>query len=338
MQKSLLALLAFLSFLGCLPLADNQSTPTFDLQPPVLEKVLTTEATTICLQFNKEAFLSSQEIEFQPALSLKETRDGDKVLTIALSAAMQIGQEYSLKLTVQDKNGNTNTVLARFYGHNPSIPRLLLNEFTTQGSTTHPDLVELKILSDGNMGGLTFYHGTKTSFAYRFIFPAFDVKAGDFILIHVKPQNIPAEVDETTAKTISGGLDASPTAFDFWVRDGSGLSGNNGIIAVYTQPEGEIIDAVIYSNRSSDSDSNYRGFGSKNFMEQADELVASGGWQPALSLIRPEDAINPDPSTATRSICRASSGVDTDTKSDFHIVPTKKSSFGAENCDEVYEP
>ena len=337
MPKHFLALLAFLCP-GCLPLADNQSTPNFDLQPPVLEKVFTTAPNVLSLQFNKEVFLSNEAVEFQPALSLSETEDGAKVLTLKLSSAMQIGQEYSLKLAVQDKNGNTNTVVARFYGHNPAIPCLLLNEFTTQGNSTHPDLVELKILSDGNMGGLTFYHGTKTSFAYRFIFPAFAVKAGEFILIHVKPQNIPAEVNETTDKTASGGLDASPEAFDLWVKDGSGLSGNNGIIAVYTQPDGDLIDAVLYSNRNSDSDSNYRGFGSTSFMKQADELVTSGGWQPALSLIRPEDAVNPDPSTATRSICRASSGRDTNTKDDFHIVPTKKSSFGRENCDEIYEP
>ena len=66
------------------------------------------------------------------------------------------------------------------------------------------------------------------------------------------------------------------------------------------------------------------------------ELVAHGGWSISGQSVCPEDAVNPDGSTGTRSICRASVPSDTDTASDWHIVPTRGSTFGEENSDQVY--
>ena len=47
----------------------------------------------------------------------------------------------------------------QFYGFNARVPRLLINEFTPRGSGNHPDLVELKTLTAGNMGGVVLYLG-----------------------------------------------------------------------------------------------------------------------------------------------------------------------------------
>ena len=53
--------------------------------------------------------------------------------------------------------------------------------------------------------------------------------------------------------------------------------------------------------------------------------------------VRPEDGVDPEGSTGTRSICRAA-GEDTDTRRVWHIVPTRQASFGRENSQEVYIP
>ena len=68
------------------------------------------------------------------------------------------------------------------------------------------------------------------------------------------------------------------------------------------------------------------------------ELASVGGWKTAGDEPAPEDAVNPDGSTSTRSMCRWSSGEDTGAAADWHIVPTRGSTFGATNSDEVYVP
>ena len=53
--------------------------------------------------------------------------------------------------------------------------------------------------------------------------------------------------------------------------------------------------------------------------------------------IVPEDAVNPDGTTGTRTLCRNPASVDTDGNADWHIVPTRGASPGAPNTDEVHE-
>jgi hypothetical protein len=232
--------------------------------------------------------------------------------------------------------------LLPFYGFNAELPGIIINEFTTQGSTTHPDIVELLVTAGGNTAGLWIVEGTTDFPEQGICLPGCRIAEDDYILIHFKPQGIPEEVDETGSElTVSGGQDASDNARDFWVERGSGLSGNNGVIAVYSAPGGALIDGVLYSNRTSESDENYFGFGSIRMLEKALQLHAQKGWiGTAENGYRPmpEDAINPEDSTATRSICRMSIPGDTNDKEDWHIVPTSSSTFGEINNDDIYTP
>jgi len=67
-------------------------------------------------------------------------------------------------------------------------------------------------------------------------------------------------------------------------------------------------------------------------------LADQEGWEPSDFDIIPEDGINPDNSTATRSMCRISPDTDTDSRDDWYIVPTGKSTFGEINFAGVYTP
>ncbi len=100
-------------------------------------------------------------------------------------------------------------------------------------------------------------------------------------------------------------------------------------------PEGS---SITTRTRTSASDSLYRGFGSAATLARAEELVRQGGWIATEQAIRPEDAVNPEAGTATRSLCRGSDSQDSDTAADWHIVPTRGSTFGTANSDERYVP
>jgi hypothetical protein len=252
---------------------------------------------------------------------------------------------------VEDEAKNSLHFLARFYGFNGDVPDLLINEFTTRGTGNHPDAVELYVVRGGNMGGVVLYEGTPGNCDDRLVFPAFEVASGDFLVVHFKPEGIAGEIDETTATDLSGGLDASDRAYDFWVPEGAGISGNNGVVSCYDRPGGLVLDGVLYSNRSSASDEKYWGFGTRDSWERAQELAADGGWLITGARVRPEDAVDPEGSTGTRSICRSPAAVpaesatgndppplDTDSAADWYIVPTLGFTFGEENSDEIYSP
>jgi hypothetical protein len=308
-----------------------------DLRPPGIENVSVTGPGSLVIAFDEEAGLDAGTLRIEPALQVREVSPPG--LTVSVGVDTQVpGLEYHLEATARDGRGNSTTFLAVFYGFNPRVPRVIVNEFTPRGSTDHPDLIELKVLTDGDMGGLVLYTGTPSNFDARLVFPSFEVRRGSFILVHCRPSGDPAEVDETGDPDVSRGIDASPSARDFWLRGGQGLGGNNGVISVYERPGGPLIDGLLYSNRTSDSDERYRGFGTSDVLERAEELVRDGGWRIAGALVAPEDALDPEGSTATRSICRSSMSADTDGRGDWHIVPTRGSTFGADNSDEAYAP
>ncbi len=328
--------LSTLLLLGCDPLSGVRHMAGLDLAPPVLLEIRTLDSSAIEISFSEPVRLEAEDLAIDPALTITSVRyEGN---TVIIDVRDQIpGTEYTLVMTAEDSNRNSIQAVTRFYGYNPQIPELKINELTTRGSSSHPDKVELRVGRDGNMGGVALYQGTPGNYKDRLVFPAFTVRTGEFVVVHFKPQGVPEEIDETEAKDQSGGLDASDTAYDFWVKGGTGISGNNGVLSLYDRPGGGVLDGVLYSNRTSWSDERYLGFGTRDSMERALELAAEKAWQTEQAQVRPEDGVNPDGSTATRSLCRRR-GADTDSRHDWYIVPTRKASFGKENCEEIYVP
>jgi hypothetical protein len=321
---------------GCGP-GPGPRAPEVDLRPPSVLAVRPLSGVQVSLEFDEEARVAAAKVRISPDLVVTEVSGPATVVTVGCSPQVP-GSPYVLEAEAEDARGNSATFLAEFYGFNPRVPRAVVNEFIARGTDTHPDAAEIKILSDGNMGGVVLYEGTPGSFGDRIVFPAFEVRQGDFLVVHFKPSGDPSELDEAEDRTLSGGLDASEAAFDFWVDGGDGIGGNNGVLSLYASPCGAIVDGVLYSNRTSQSDENYGGFGTAETLARAEELARDGGWRIAGERVAPEDALNPEGSTGTRSLCRSSAGGDTDGAADWHIVPTRGASLGRENSDEVWVP
>jgi hypothetical protein len=333
---------------GCAPLEDTVYFADQDFTPPSMVSIEATGPTTIVARFTEDTTAETAHVSAELG-EVKANADGPEV-TFETERAGEIGRPYQLEAVVADGAGNTMSFVETVYGFNPDVPTVIINELTTQGSGNHPDVVELRLRSAGNLGGLTLYAGAPGEHDGRLVFPAVELPAEAYIVVHFKPEGLPEEMDELDDRTASGGLDASDTGWDFWVPGGTGISGNNGAVSLYAQPGGRLIDAIVYSNRTSDSDERYRGFGSKKALAMVDRVAADGGWVPppgagtgappasTAPRLAPEDAVDPEDSTATRSISRGSDGADTDTKADWHITPTSGYTFGGPNTDEVYEP
>lgn len=329
-----------LTAISCAPLPPIPFVTDADLAAPLVTDLRLASPLELEVAFDEPVSVVSGPHGSESVGEVSVRSDGEPApaVTFRFEEAPSPEREHHVEAQVADEAGNHLRFVARFYGQNPLLPAMVINELTTQGSGNHPDLVEIRVLTDGNLAGACVYEGVPGNWEQRLVFPSLDVVAGDYVVVHFRPEGIPEEVNETAVRDASGGLDASPEAWDFWVEGGTGLSGNNGAISLCENPLGGYIDAVLYSNRTSDSDERYRGFGSTKVMNRADALAAAGEWTYSGEAVAPEDAVDPDPSTGTRSMARGSDGEDTNSRLDWHITPTRGLTPGTVNTDEVYEP
>jgi len=261
----------------------------------------------------------------------------ENLLSLLFTDSQNPGQLYDCRTEVFDDHGNSLTLFFRFYGWNPDVPAMVINEFNPQGSGNNPDSVEILVLESGNLAGAELTIGTRSHNSGSFLFPNCPVTEGDFIILHCRPEGIEEEVNEVEFKDVSGGLLAHDDAWDFWFKEDSGISGSNGVLALYSHPLGPLLDAAAYSERNSQDYENYGGWTSST-RPMIDELILQGGWILTDGDIPPETAISSSRTTATRSLCRNSNSQDTNSGSDWHTVPTGGKSFGEINTDEEYTP
>ncbi len=282
---------------------------------PQLVDVIPVDSTTILFTFD--------EFVFRPYISLDKQYKGstcrvsENNLIVQLTYPLDVMRETKVYLTVRDFMNNSTTIEVPVYGINHRVPELIINEFTTKGSSAHPDRVELKVLSNGNLAGVTLYQGLFFNHSHAFSFPSIEVKKGDYVVVQYQ------QIVEEKPLLFYGGAD--------------GLGGNNGIISLYNSPYDDIKDVVLYSNRTSDSDESYGGFGTREVYDQVLELTCTNEWTHA-GVIIPENAINSELSTATRSCNRKEGESDTNTKNDWYITETSGATFGNENNTVIYSP
>ena len=329
----------YLSILySCAPIDSKPVDMDHNIASPKITQFKIIESKKIEFMFSKNISASPSSFDVYPALGDISCEIYEGILIINFSKEQAPGVEYFIKGRVKDNHGNSLSFSTKFYGFNPRVPGIVINEFNTTNSGNNREKVELFIHKAGNMAGVVYYAGCGCINDHELIFPPIEVFAGEYIVIHARPQGIPEEINETGAKDESGGLGATPNARDFWVKGGTGLSTNNGALAVFSSPGGIILDAVLYSNRTSSSDERYRGFGSTNMLHKAECIAEKNEWLFEGLRITPEDCIDSSRSTATRSMCRNSKSDDTNTKHDWHIVPTSGHTFGRVNSDAVYTP
>jgi hypothetical protein len=273
---------------------------------------------TATYRFDEMIFCSPDDFRIgSDENSVQSVTTYEEELKITFTRPLVPGFRIVVEGRVSDQFGNTLTFSCGVWGFNARVPEVLINEFTTKGSSTNPDRVELLVLSDGNLAGLTLYDGLSESFDSECILPAYEVTKGDRLII---------EYSECLRKEHPIEFYGGPV----------GLGANNGVITLYDSPDGSIVDAVLYSNRSSASDTTYGGFGTSKVQQRALLLEESGQWD--AKPIVPEAGIDSTYSTATRSFCRTENAPDTDSRNDWHIVPTSKASFGYPNSPDIHEP
>jgi len=290
-----------------------------DWDPMVLERVAVTAAHRVSFAFNKPVFIN--EARFDPPVTLAESYWEEGILHLVTEELLEAGEEYWLDAIIRDDAGNLASMLVNFYGLNENMPELLINEFVARGSGNNPDFVELRMMSSGNLGGITVYNGSPSQWTSRVVLPTEEVAAGDLIVIHFRE-----------------GRREIPGVLNIHVPDGTGLPTTSGGITVTAFPDGPLLNAVLWSDRTYDPASDRRGFGTAAQLRIFEEVVALGGWSVRGDYVVPDDGIDPDGHTATRSINRYNDGRNTDSPADWYIVATSEASPGQQNSVILHKP
>jgi hypothetical protein len=249
------------------------------------------------------------------------------------------GREYRLEGRVADPGGNSLGFFLGFFGFNPRLPEILINEVRTDSSSPQCDAVELFARRGGNLGGLCLCSGVKGDYDWRYVFPGIEVGEGEYVVLHLKADESGAGRDELGANLgESGGTEASESGRDLWYPGQEGLAKANGVLCLYENPAGSLLDACLYSDRRADSDAEYGGFGSEKMRLRVQSAVADSGWLCSGGAPRPEDCVPSAGTTETRTLCRDSRSSDTNSRSDWHVAQTRGASLGRANGEARYEP
>ncbi len=320
MNRTILTVLLFcLNLFTACPVAQSERVENYfigrDRQAPVLLSLDTSDERTVRVEFDEP--ISSCVAKTVDADPLEAALDERKVL-ITLPEVLPPGENIHLSVRVADRAGNTTTLSRQVSGINTRLPRLRLNEFTSKGTATQPDRIELAVLSDGNMAGVHLYDGMYLNHTSLFVFPSYEVNTGDYVVLQY---------------SVEENLHDHP---HFFYAGEEGLGGNNGVISVYRNSTPDIIDALPYSDRSNDSDTEYGGFGTAQVFQEVQELEQYHLWE--SEPITPENSVRSDHTTSTRSINRREDGETAFNAEQWYTVPTSSLSFSQTNCIEQYSP
>jgi len=262
---------------------------------------------------------------FSRELKYQEPGKG-KTITVSLEENLESGPPLTADFLVKDAYGNKIEKQVLFSSTASPAPALQINELRTEysGAKFKAEFIELKMLSDGNLDALRVYAvGNKEPLVY--IFPPVKVKAGEYVVLHLRKLEESCKDEKGDRLDESGGTDSSPTARDFWVPGKDKLL--HKIDAVYVLDQNDwVLDAVMIAENS---DSWLK---KEAFPTTADFLFSQGAWKSQSGTVAcAADAVNSSKTTATRSISRKEFAENTHTAADWYVTATSGVTPGQPN-------
>jgi len=161
-------------------------------------------------------------------------------------------------------------------------------------------------------------------------FSPVEVKKDEYMTLHLRTYNSESRDEYGENLDESVGVNASPTARDFWMPGETKLLHKTAVIYVLDQDD-KVIDAVMLSE-------NPDTWWTKDyFAEAAEFLFNSGAWKsPAGGVCSPADAVASGKTTNTRTICRDETVENSGTAKDWYITDTSNATPGKPNSTKRY--
>ncbi len=201
--------------------------------------------------------------------------------------------EYILYAVAEDDRNNTLSFSVGFYGLNDNLAELLLSEIRTDMTKLKVEFVELFALKSGNTGGMVLEccNGSKK---LEYVMPAVDVKAGDYIVVHLRSTEDGC-ADEMESYDKCKATDCSDTAVDLWVEGNTKQVSKNGCVILRERTGSSPCDIICFLESSKTA------WPSDIIEESVKEAFECGVWKDGDTF---ETAFCSDKATTARTITR----------------------------------
>ncbi|MDR0524854.1 MAG: hypothetical protein LBG90_03180 [Spirochaetaceae bacterium] len=270
-------------------------------------------------------------LRFDPPVPVESVTEGSLV-QVKVNEGLDAGERITSDILVEDTHQNTLNVLVPFRTWNDRVPSFVITEIRTEYSKPKVEFIEIKTLSPGNLGALRLFIASNGLETPVFEFPPAEVRAGEYIVIHLRSIE-EGLVNETGSNlAASKGTEALTDARDFWIPNSKKLLRKTDAVFFMDQSD-KILDAVVLSE-------NPDSWGSKPDVAEAAAMLANqGAWQSlGRSVINPGDAVPSKNATATRSICRDERVSDSNRATNWYITVASGATPGKPNNQKRYTP
>ena len=109
--------------------------------------------------------------------------DGQSVV-IHSPVRLDVSVASEVFIRVRDARWNSAAFRLQMFGLNARIPELVINEFSSKGTETQPDRIELEVHSSGNLEGLCLMDGTKGNERHSLVLGDIEVERGDYVVVY----------------------------------------------------------------------------------------------------------------------------------------------------------
>ncbi len=230
-----------------------ESTVLGDIRPPIVKNAQLENGREFILEFDEPVQVREGSFSAEPRELSVSAKSAEGTVNISFEPQPVPGETVTLAGNVEDMCGNTTHVQVQFKGYNDRPAALVLAEVQTAKNASkrspHRDYIELYVKKAGNLGGM-FVRWASSTKTMRYDFPGCEVMADEVIVLHLAPESIADEQNESgTDLGLSGGVDASPGGRDFW-SDAGGLPDASGVISVYEREGSAPVDGLFYGENS----------------------------------------------------------------------------------------
>ena len=321
-----------LAFSSCSSDGEIQKILVTNVTAPVYLGCRPVSSTEIIFEFSQPVKVVA--LNFDPAQEIELIDEGQEV-KITLTQALEGGRKLSADILVEDSHKNTLNVIVPFRTRNDRMPALVFNELRTEYSKPKVEFVEFLAMGPGNLGAMRLFIAGYSLLKPVFDFPPVEVKAGEYIVLHLRTLEEGCADETGDDLALSGGTEAHSDARDFWVPGAVKLFRKTDALWIVDQDD-RIIDAVLLSENRDDA------WNSKNSaIASAAELLGSqkawlppGGnetWSPC-----PADAFITLGTTNTRTICRDENLKPSPMAGNWYITATSGATPGRPNNPKRY--
>ena len=290
MKNAYLFFLSFLIIAACSTESAIQQVLGVNAEAPVFLGCRPVSSTEIIFSFSVPVRVTSLYLD--PALEAKSFTEGEEIM-VSFPQPMEAGKKYTADIVVEDSGRNSLNVIVPFRARNDNMPVIILNELRTENSKPRAEFIEFLVLEPGNLGAIRLFIASTSLENPVYEFPPVEVKAGEYIVLHLRATEVGCADETGTDLTLSGGTDSNKEARDFWIFANSILLRNTDVVLLMDQDD-QIMDGILLCEYPD------RGWGTKKDIADAAVMLSQRGvWNS-----NPTDAVNTSIATPTRTVCR----------------------------------